>query len=155
MFPWNLFPLNKDMQNMLQRVKPDEISNYVQGIMENVLPGNLKGMTNSKNPLNSFPFGEQQQTAVPLNSAVFETHDFVFVRIPINNEDWIKKIRICHTSNQLIVERIPENDDRHIITLPAVVKKKGSSATFRDGMLEIKIPKTVDMQFSEIDVTEI
>lgn len=143
------------MQNMLQKVKPDEINNYVQDIMEKVIPGNLRGMMNSNDLLSSNPLGQTQTAAAPLNSAAFETHDFVFVRIPIRNEDWLKKIRICHTSNQLIVERIPEYDDKHTITLPAIVKKKGAAATFKDGMLEIRIPKNVDMQFSEIDVSEI
>lgn len=155
MFPWNLFPFNKDMQNMLQKVKPDEVNGYVQEIMEKVLPGNMKGMMNSGDLLSQFPMGGQQQPASPLNSAAFETHDYVFVRIPVKNEDWIKKVRICHTSNQLIVERIPEYEDKHTITLPAIVKKKGAVATFKDSMLEVRIPKNVDLQFSEIDVTEI
>jgi HSP20 family molecular chaperone IbpA len=53
-----------------------------------------------------------------------------------------------------MVENISERDDKHSITLPAMVKKKGSSAKFRDGILEIKLIKSHDIQYSQIDVTE-
>lgn len=156
MFPWNLFPFNKDMKNMFQNLKPDEIDKYVQDIMDKMMPGGMRGMMNPQDLMSSFqsPLG-QQHTTNPLNSSAFETHDFVFVRIPIKNEDWVKQVRIYHTSNQLIVEGIPEYDDQHKITLPAIVKKKGAVATYKDGVLEIRIPKNIDMQFSQVDVTEI
>jgi HSP20 family molecular chaperone IbpA len=157
MFPWNLFPFNKDMKDNLQKMKPEEINNYVQDIIGKVMPGNFRGMMNPQDVFNGFQPASPSSTASsgPLNSSAFETHDFVYVRIPIKDEEWIKFIQIYHTSNQLIVENIPQREDKHIITLPAIVKKKGSSANYKDGILEVKIPKNVDMQFSQIDVTEI
>ncbi|MDP4083589.1 MAG: Hsp20/alpha crystallin family protein [Bacillota bacterium] len=159
MFPWNLFPFNKDMKENLQKLKPDEIDKYVQGIMEKMMPGSMRGMMNPMDIMNTFqtPLNTQSQTTTTgiLNSTAFETHDFVYIRIPIKNEDWLKKLKIYHTSNQLIVEHIPEYDDKHTITLPAIVKKKGSAANYKDGMLEVRIPKNVDMQYSQIDVSEI
>ncbi|EKN65594.1 spore coat protein [Neobacillus bataviensis LMG 21833] len=157
MFPWNMFPFNKDMKDSMQKMKPEEINNYVQDIIGKVMPGNMRGMMNPQEMFSGFQTsGSQTQPATGvLNSTAFETHDFVFVRIPINNEEWIRQMRIYHTSNQLIVEHIPKQEDKNIITLPAIVKKKGATANFKDGMLEVKIPKNVDMQFSQIDVTEI
>jgi HSP20 family molecular chaperone IbpA len=162
MFPWNLFPFNKDMKENLQKMKPEEINNYVQDIIGKVMPGNFRGMMNPQDMFNGFqPFSSSPSgntSSGPtgtLNSTAFETHDFVYVRIPIKDEEWIKSIRIYHTTNQLIVEDIPERQDKHIITLPSIVKKKGATANFKDGILEVKIPKNVDMQFSQIDVTEI
>lgn len=157
MFPWNMFPFNKDVRESLQKMKPDEIDKYVQDIIGKVLPGNMKGMMNPQEMFSGF--GPQSSTSQPgtgaLNSSAFETHDYVFVRIPIKDEDWIKKLRLYHTSNQLILENIPEPGDKHTITLPAIVKKKGAAANYKDGTLEVKIPKNIDMQFSQIDVTEI
>ena len=46
-------------------------------------------------------------------------------------------------------------DDTHKIPLPSLVKKKGTTAHYKEGMLEIKIPKNMDLQFSEVDITEI
>jgi HSP20 family molecular chaperone IbpA len=158
MFPWNMFPFNKDTKDSLQKMKPDEINNFVQDMINNALPANLRNMMNPQGMFNGFQNQNptSQSTAIgPLQSSAFETHDHVYVRIPLKQEDWIRKLRIYHTSNQLIVEHIPEPDDKHTITLPAIVKKKGASANFKDNILEVKIPKNVDMQFSQIDVTEI
>ncbi len=155
MFPWNMFPFNNDSQNMLKKMNPEEINKYIQDILEKMLPGSLRGMMNPHELMNSGqPSNVQEQSGNTLNAAAFETHDFVFVRIPIKKEDWIRKMRIYHTSNQLIVERIPDHEDKHVFTLPAIVKKKGAAANYRDGTLEVRIPKNIDMQFSEIDVME-
>lgn len=157
MFPWNMFPFNKDMKDTMQKMKPEEVDSYVQDIIGKIMPGNMRGMMNPQDMFNGFQssVSQQQPTTGVLNSTSFETHDFVFVRIPIKQEEWIRNLRIYHTSNQLIVENVPQHEDKHIITLPAIVKKKGASANYKDSVLEVKIPKNIDMQFSQIDVTEI
>jgi HSP20 family molecular chaperone IbpA len=157
MFPWNLFPFNKEVKNMMQHMKPDEIENYIKDMMSKMLPQNMQGMVNPSDFLNNFRSdGAHASTnSDQLQSSVFETHDHVYVRIPIKEEEWLKKIRLYHTSNQMMIEHIPNSDDKHTITLPALVKKKGAAANYKDGMLEIKFPKSIDLQFSEIDISEI
>lgn len=157
MFPFNMFPFNKDMKESLQNMKPDEISNYVQDIITKVMPGNMKGMMNPQDFQNNFQSGQarQPENSNGISSTAYETHDFVFVRISIKSEEWVRKLRLYHTSNQLIIEHIPQHEDKHIITLPAIVKKKGAAANYKDGTLEVRIPKNIDMQYSQIDVTEI
>lgn len=156
MFPWNMFPFNKDMKNQLQKMKPEEINNYVQDLIGNIMP-NMSDMMKGQDLFKNFQPTDsiQRSTKSALNSSAFETHDYVFVRIPIRNEDWLQQLRLYHTSNQLIVEHIPETEDSNTITLPAIVKKKGAIANYKDGVLEIKIPKNIDMQYSQIDVTKI
>lgn len=157
MFPWNMFPFNKDMRDTLQKMKPEEIDKYVQDIIGKVLPANMNGMMNPQEMFKGLQTsGSQQPVSTDrLNSTAYETHDYVFVRIPMKNEDWVKKLRLYHTSNQLIVADIPNAEDQHTITLPAIVKKKGAAANYKDGVLEVKIPKNIDMQYSQIDVSEI
>jgi HSP20 family molecular chaperone IbpA len=157
MFPWNMFPINKEMKDSMKKMKPEEIEKFVRNLMEKVMPTNMGGMIKPQEMFHGFQSSESQQqsTSESLNSTAFETHDYVFVRIPIKKEEWVKQLRIYYTSNQLIVEHIPQNEDKHTITLPAIVKKKGATANYKDFMLEVKIPKNVDMQFSQIDVTEI
>lgn len=154
MFPWNFFPFNKDMKNKLQHMKPDEIDQFIKGILGNVMPAQSGTTMNPQDTVNHYRPQPSQQ-ANPLNSTAFETHDSVFVRIPIKDESLLKKMRIYHTANKLMVEHIPEQDNKHSITLPAMVKKKGSSAKYKDGILEIKLIKSYDIQYSQIDVTEI
>jgi HSP20 family molecular chaperone IbpA len=152
-----MFPINKDLKDSMSKMKPEEIDKFVQNLIGKVMPTNMSGMMKPQEMFSGFqtPVSQQQPTSEGLNSTAFETHDFVFVRIPIKKEEWVKLIRIYHTSNQLIVEHIPKPEDKHTITLPAIVKKKGATANYKDFMLEVKIPKNVDMQFSQIDVTEI
>lgn len=163
LFPWNLFPFhNNNIQKIISEMKPEEIDQYVKDLMKKAFQDNFNGMGNPENlfkgfsPINNPNSNENDHhSSSKIQSSVFETHDYVYARIPIKNEEWLQQLRLFHTSNQLIIEHIPELDDRHTITLPAIVKRKGSTAQFKEGVLEVKIPKNVDMQYSEIDVKEI
>lgn len=163
MFPWNFFPFSKEMISKLQKMNPEDINKYVQELV-----GNVFQSSNVPNPLNQEDFfkgfdffkanNTQQKVKTEdqkLNYSVFETHDFVFARIKIESEEWLKHLKLYHTSNLLILEHIPEKENKHSIPLPCLVKKKGTTAYYKDGMLEIQIPKNVDIQYSEIDINEI
>jgi HSP20 family molecular chaperone IbpA len=152
MFPWNFFPFNKEMKNRLQNMKPEDINQYIQGIMGNMMPSQFDGIMNPGNVSQSKK--QPSQSSNKLQSAVFETHDSIFVRLPIKDEKLLKKIEIFHTANQLMVKNIPDLEDKNTITLPAIVKKKGSTAKYKDGVLEIKMVKSADLQFSQIDLSE-
>ena len=77
----------------------------------------------------------------PLNAQVFETHAFIYIRIPIEEEDWLKKMKIFHTSNQSMIHGVPNNDDQHVISLPTLVRKKGTTVQYKDNVLEIRLQK--------------
>ena len=47
----------------------------------------------------------------------------------------VKELRIYHTANQLIVENIPEKDQKQSI-LPAIVKRKGHPLNVRTEYLK-------------------
>ncbi|RTR31048.1 Hsp20/alpha crystallin family protein [Robertmurraya yapensis] len=149
MFPWNFSPFNKETMQKLKRMRPEEVENYVSEVMGKMFPPEMQGMNFTKG-FNS----STEESSPSLSVSVFESLDYVYVMIPINNEDWLQKMKLYYTSNQLIIEHIPEPEDKQTITLPAIVRKKGSRATYKDGTLEIKIPKNIDMQYSEIDITE-
>lgn len=162
MFPWNLFPFNKDMKNNFQdlkNMKPEEINSYVHNIMGKVFPQQSDGMPNFNDFFGGFNTNSsenQKETASSkLNSSVFETHDDVYVKIFIKDEDWLQQMKLYHTSNQMIIEGIPSYEDKTTITLPAIVKRKGSKANFQEGILEIRLSKNIDHQISEIEVTNL
>ena len=95
---------------------------------------------------------KQENTNSPLNISTFETHDHVYVRVMIKEESQLANLKIHHTSNQLIIEGIPTLEDRHVVTLPSIVRMKGATSKYRDGCLQIKMIKKIDLQFTEIDV---
>lgn len=150
MFPWNVFPFNKDMKHKLKNMKPEEINQFIQGVMGNIMPSQFEDMMNRHTPIN-----QSQQKTNSSSSSVFETHDAVFVRLPVKNEELLQQIRIYHTANQIIVNHIPERNEKQTITLPALVRKKGATAKYKEGILEIKLIKSNDLQFSQIDISEL
>ena len=161
MFPWNFFPFSKDMQAKLQQMKPEEINKFVQNTMNKMFQSTSPHSMNM-NPnefTNGFhPFQTTQEPASSnskLHYSIFETHEDIFVRVVIESEEWLQSMKLTHTSNLLILEHIPKMGDTHKIPLPSLVKKKGTTAHYKEGMLEIKIPKNMDLQFSEVDITEI
>jgi HSP20 family molecular chaperone IbpA len=158
MFPWNLFPFNKDSKNKMGQMKPADIQKYVQDMMDKLMPDSLQKMNSEdlfKNMTNMNTNQQNDSQSKKFNYLVFETHHHVYVRIPILEESWLERVKIFYTSNQLIIQHIPNHEEKHVITLPSIVKRKGSSANYKESILEIKIYKNIDIQYSEIDVTEI
>lgn len=159
MFPWNLSPFNKKMGNQMGQFDHNEIEKFVKEMMGQMMPNQMQGMMKSKDwmhiPTNQETNQDPSNTnGETLSYSVFDTHNHVFVRIRIKDESWLSQLKLYHTSNQLLVEHIPNPNDKQTITLPAIVKKKGTSTSYKDGILEIRIPKNIDMQFSEIEITE-
>ncbi|MDQ0155075.1 Hsp20/alpha crystallin family protein [Robertmurraya andreesenii] len=155
MFPWGFSPFNQDMFKKLQKMKPQEIEKYVYDMMGKMFPPEMNGMNFGMTPPIMETSPPQNEESPPeIDARVFETHDDVFVIIPIKDKDSLKDIKIAHTSNQLIIRHMPDWEDKHTITLPAIVRKKGTKATYQDGTLEIRLQKNIDLQFSEIDINE-
>lgn len=146
------------MSKLFQQMNPQDMEKGVQNMISQFMPKEWQGMFDHNDMLSRasslFPQSNQQaNNPSPTNqqASVFETFDDVYVRIPIS-EEMIHKIKIFHTSNQLIIENSEGN--RETITLPALVKKKGTTAQYKDGILEVKMPKSVDLQYTEVDVSE-
>lgn len=144
----------------MKQMNPQDMEKSVQGMISQFMPKQWQGMFDHNDMLSRassiFPQNEQQPnepTSSEFHANIFETFDDIFVRIPIQDEEVIQKVKIFHTSNQVMVENIFEGN-RKVITLPALVKKKGTTAQFKDGILEIKLSKSMDLQYTEIDVSE-
>lgn len=138
MFPWNLFnshksnPLNEqNFQQMLEQWMRQTFPFYQH--------------PNNKNQR------QHSSTHSNLNEVVFETHENIYIRIPIRNEEKLDHIKVFYSLNKCLIKGLTENE-LYTIILPATVKKKGAKAVYRDEILEIKIPKNIDWQYSEIDV---
>lgn len=161
MFPWNFFPFDKELQSKVKNMNPEEVNHFVQNMLGKVFqtPFPNNGSTQDiMKYFDAFPHTQDEGSA-SRNSAIeyslFETHDYIFVRIKLTSEDWLTKLKLSHTSHLLLLENIPETGNKHSIPLPSLVKKKGTTAHFKDETLEVKIPKDIDTHFSEINVTEI
>lgn len=150
MFPWNtLFSSNKNQQNFMKNFQNNDVQSFINKVFSEAMPENMQETINQGT---SSQVRSQQQ---PLNSQVFETHGYIYIRIPIEEENWLRKMRILHTSNQTMIHGIPNDDDQHVISLPALVRKKGTTAQYKDNILEIRHQKVTDIPYSEIDISEL
>ncbi|MCY9218948.1 spore gernimation protein GerT, partial [Bacillus haynesii] len=53
----------------------------------------------------------------------------------------------------LIIENYPEKGRQEKVVLPSLVRRKGTKAIFKDGILEVMFLKNEDFNLSEIDIT--
>ena len=147
------------MKNKMNQMKPDQIERFTQEMIGKMMPKHVQGIVDPQEMLKGFfPIPNNQPSEVAntlLKYSVFETHDYVYIRIEVEQEEWLKAIKIYYTSNQFIIEQIPTIDDKHTLTLPASVKKKGATASMKDGTLEIKLLKSTHMHYSEIDISQL
>jgi HSP20 family molecular chaperone IbpA len=158
MLPWNFFPFNKKMNNQMGQFDQNEIDKFVKQMMGQMMPAQMQEMMNNQDWMKSSQKQSSEQasstTGESLSYSVYDTHNHVFVRISIKDESWLKQLKLYHTSNQLMVEQIPTATDKLTITLPSIVRKKGTTTSYKDNILEVKIPKNIDMQYSEIEISE-
>lgn len=155
MFPWgSFFPFNNELQKKAQQMNPNDISKYVEEMIGKMVPSDIQELMNTDGLFNKLT-DTPNRSSNQLQTKVFETHEFIFVRFPIKEKDWLQQIRIYHTANQLFIEHIPNREDKHIVVLPCIVKKRGAVAKYKDNTLEIKIEKQPNIHFSEIDVEEL
>lgn len=145
MIPWGNFPFKDEFKKMAEDMKPGDIQSYVNEMMRKFNVTQFSDTTeNPSNPSDTSDLG----------SNVFETFDSVYIRLSLPKDVTLKHLRIYHTSNQAILENIHEKGDRKVIVLPCVVKKKGATAQVKDNILEIKIPRSDDLQFTEVSISE-
>lgn len=143
MFPWNFFSANRKNQDFFDKLDEDSFQEMLEKWMKQAFPSFLDANTNKQSETTSHK---------SLNETVFETHDYIYIRIPISEDEIIDKIKIYYSLNKCMITGVFDNEQPYTIILPSTVKKKGATAIYRDHVLEIKIPKYSDWQFSEIDV---
>ncbi len=139
------------------------IEKFVQESISKSMSTSLDYMQNNASVLNQAIHGYQvsqegevfvgdQTKPSELTPTIFDSHDHVYVKFRMKDPSKLTNIKIFHTSNQIIIEGYPNKDSYHMFALPELVKKKGSSTSYKDEFLQIKLPKATDMQYTEIDV---
>lgn len=99
------------------------VENYVQRILKNV-----PGVSN---------------TNQALSHEIFQTHHFVFIKIKVPDSIRERDMQVSVSSNQLKIEGLPENQS-FVVQLPVLVKARECRASYKDGVLQIKVRKNDD-----------
>ena len=160
MFPWNQYENINEYVKQLLNLRPNEIDEFVKNIISSNIPhASNTSNTNEKErdkktstiPNKTVPV-EPQKKKEPLEIKVFESHEDVFVQFPVDKKNDLQAGKIYYNSNQLVIKDIPNIGDKHKVLLPAIVQQRGAKLHFKNGVLQIKIPKADDIQFTEIDL---
>lgn len=152
MFPWNKhFPFNNQsgqLPETFRNMNPKNVEDYIQSVMGNVFG---EGFSQQFPYQGNLTAKEKQPQGNPANAELFETNDNIFVKLPAT-DDQAGNLRIQHNSNQLFIINYPAVGEQKKFILPCLVKRKGTKASYRNGILEIKLMKNEDLQLSEIDI---
>jgi HSP20 family molecular chaperone IbpA len=146
MFPWNnQFPFQKEYLEQLAKMNPQDFQNFMNEIMGNLIPQIEQFLPNREIFTRTNDNNE-------LNEEVFETHDYVYIKIPMNKlQNW-RSIKVYHTSFQCMIKSKRNPELSHKIHLPSPVHKKGAKAVIKNDMLEIRVIKVKDWQYTEIEI---
>lgn len=151
MFPWNnKMPFNEiNSPDSLKNMNPNEVEKYIQHVMKSVFGGDFSQTFPFQGDLNNYT----NHTPKINKHEIFETSDFIYVKIPVE-ETLLPLLKIQHTSSQLIIINYPAEGEQKTIMLPSPVKRKGTKAIYRGNMLEIRLIRNEDHHFSEIPITK-
>ncbi|GER68247.1 hypothetical protein BpJC7_23890 [Weizmannia acidilactici] len=148
MFPWNMFPFNEEMSQLMKNIPLPHMDEQMKQALSQwkQWSGALKGQGEH---------GQQPATGGSSFSSemeVFETFDFIFIRVPIREKTWLSQLKILHTSHKAILKNIPEQGEERVIPLPSPVLRKGTAAKYRDGILEIRFIKKAENEITEVGI---
>ncbi|MFN2745729.1 MULTISPECIES: hypothetical protein [Bacillus] len=155
MFDWQrFFPFQQFSKDGVQGADPKDVEQYIHQIMKNVFGPGYTGQFPFRDPLSQeSPAAKEHGPSDehdPID--VFETTSHVFVKIPLTKEQ-LNPLKIKHTSQTLIMENYPEPGQQKKVILPSLVRRKGTKALYKDGILEVMFFKNEDFNLSEIDIT--
>ncbi|CAM3824128.1 Hsp20/alpha crystallin family protein [Cohnella lubricantis] len=105
---------------------PKGIENFVERTIRSYLPRSMFGNAGFS------PF------AAAIDYDVFETHRSIFVRCRVPEDVSPRSLRFYANSRQL---RIESGDHSEDITLPGEINPNRTIARYRQGVLEIRMPK--------------
>ncbi|XQY90255.1 hypothetical protein ACNRWW_11955 [Metabacillus sp. HB246100] len=143
-FPFDQFGFTKKVNKM----QPQEVESYIQHVMSSVFGDDFsKGFPFQGHILN--PSNEDHQK---VNPTIFETEDYVYVRIP--KFETVEELKLHHTNYKLIIENFPKKHEKSEYMLPSPVKKKGAKASSGRDYIEIQFLKLKQYSTSEIQINE-
>ncbi|MGM0922794.1 MAG: spore gernimation protein GerT [Bacillota bacterium] len=157
MFPWKKnFPFNQSgqMPDTFKNMNPKNVEDYIQNVMGNVFGEGFPQQFPFQGSMAGNMADNNKHTPANQGSTeLFETNDHIFVKVQASEEQ-LENLRIQHSSNQLFILNFPSMGEQKKLVLPSLVKRKGTKASYRNGILEIKLHKNEDLQISEIEITQ-
>lgn len=150
-FDWDAFErwLGDSMPFDPRNATSKKINEYVREVVEEALSqaGTPEARAGFTSGMMRPPFG-----SVTLPTEVFQTHNHVIVRIKVVKGVKPRQLRLYAGLQRLRIDGLPESGTQYV-RLPGLVHPETSRAMYRDGVLQVKLPKRkINERFEEVDV---
>ncbi|WP_433946655.1 Hsp20/alpha crystallin family protein [Paenibacillus sp. SN-8-1] len=132
----NHFPFNEFKEQL--NLDPSEVDKYVENAISKAMAGHRL-------------FDTEAPAGKAMRHELLDTHHFILVKISVPREMHPENLWVQASRTQLKYSR-QEGKTPQIITLPAPVNPAKSSATFKTGSLEVKLPKLRSGAFQEVPI---
>lgn len=123
----NKFPFN-DLGNPLD-LDPLKVDNYVKNVIRQAKEGN----------------GE-------LCCDVFELHNDLVARMKIPKQVRVEELTVSLNNNQIKIGGWPGQEEEQLISLPRSIIPQKSRASFKEGYLQLKMPKMRNGNFHGLQI---
>lgn len=160
MFPWSkMFPFPKDYMKE-DIFKQSDVDDWMKKAMGGKLPQSQSPQMfhstdffeQSFDLLNKVQAKKKSKKKTNFDATIFETHEEVIIRFPLSSEEKLTELKTYHDSTTCYIENIPHNGNKQSLKLPCLVKSTGTSAKFKNGIVEIKIPKETNTSITKIPI---
>ncbi|TYR81740.1 spore gernimation protein GerT [Priestia megaterium] len=159
MFPFGKFPFKNQGEGFNGNLNPKNIDQYVQQVLSNAMgqsfPGFMKNNEFFKQAQQMYDqqLSQTKEQHTKLQPTIFETHEECIIQLPLQNKEAVQQLKVAHTPYSCMIEGYYDDEPfREEWKLPCSVSRKGSKASYRNGILEIKLIKYHNLPVTEIDV---
>lgn len=126
MWPWGFFGSNKTNFDPFQYLSEGEFQQMLDQWMKQAFPDFIQSMMNDGTTFhhkNTDEENENRETST-VKETLFETHDDIFIRIPIQDEKQIDRLKIYYSLNKCVIDGLNEDSSPHTIILLQLSRKK-------------------------------
>ncbi|MDQ0253592.1 hypothetical protein J2S74_000964 [Evansella vedderi] len=126
---------------------PQWIEEYIQSVLSQSMPNmdQRGGNPNQHQSQSTNP----NQPPPPLQKEVFEGHYNIIVKVLLPHPIHPNQLKIYHAANRIRIDGI-ESLGPQIIELPVIGKTDGAMSVVKNNILEINIPKELNIQYQEV-----
>ncbi|WP_230501983.1 Hsp20/alpha crystallin family protein [Sutcliffiella rhizosphaerae] len=142
-------------------LKQPDVEKWLSQSMKGKLPLNHQMLNNTDFFAQSFEMLKHAQGKKKRKKSnyddpkIFETHQDIIVRIPIQSEDILRKLKTSHSCNTVFLDDVDGNGKKQSIPLPCMVKVNSSKAQYKDGILEITLKKETNIPVTKLPIERI
>lgn len=143
MFPWSLLPnQNNQFNDWMKKLNESGMEQHIDQLLSKF-----------KDNQTFANFNKSEKKSGDENVSIFETIDYVFVTILIDEK--IKKdvLSVSYTYNQLFIAGLNESTEPKVFILPTLVKKSNAEVKRAENKIEIKLPKFHDNNRIELNLS--